>query len=104
MYPWSEIVSRMASRRNWYPLMCAGTPIWCRISVTVSSSLSCETTCGRIALPAAFSTRLTRTDSSNGLTKKNENPLSRSSCSISSLWNAPVTKNVVWVLLVFWAS
>ena len=57
-----------------------------------------------LVMPAAFSTRLTRTDSSNGLTKKNENPLSRSSCSISSLWNAPVTKNVVWVLLVFWAS
>ena len=69
--------------------------------MTVSSSLSSEVSCGRAVLPAAFSTRLTSTVSSNGLTKKNENPLSSSSCSISSLWKAPVTKKVVRVLLVF---
>ena len=57
--------------------MWAGTPIWCRISVTVSSSESSETGCGRLAPPAARSTRLTSTFSSNGFTKKNEKPLSK---------------------------
>ena len=40
----------------------------------------------------------------DGLTKKNEKPLSSKSCSTSSLWNAPVTKNVVWPPRVSWVS
>lgn len=38
------------------------------------------------------------------LNEKERKPLSNKSCSTSSLWNAPVTKNVVWPPRVSWVS